>query len=117
MATIEKRLEGNFVRWCRDRQIEPIKGPVGLSKGFPDRFLQLPHGGGTIYVEFKGSSSYSLTPLQVWWKNTIQASSPNRYFFVENDAQLEELKKACLRFMAIGPELHKYETKLLENML
>lgn len=109
----EKYLENNFVKWCRDQEIEPIKGPVATSKGFPDRFLQLPNGGGTIYVEFKGTSYYSLTPLQVWWKEYILVSSPNRYFMVDNKEDLEALKVKCKAFMSIGKELTMYETSLL----
>ena len=41
-TTIEKSLEASFVKWCRDHEIAALKGPVGLSKGFPDRFAMLP---------------------------------------------------------------------------
>ncbi len=115
--TIEKRLENNFVKWCRERDIEPIKGPTATSKGFPDRFLQLPTGGGTIYVEFKGSSYYSLSTLQQWWKNYIQQSSPNRYFVIDTEEQLALLKQRCEQFIAIGPQLVKYEYELLKQVM
>lgn len=111
----EKYLESNFVKWCRDQQIEPIKGPVATSKGFPDRFLQLPKGGGTIYVEFKGSSDYGLTPLQEWWKEYLLESSPNRYFVVDNKEDLEELKMRCREFIVIGKTLTSLETNLLQT--
>jgi len=79
MAGLEEYLESAFVKWCKQRDIVPIKGPAQTAKGFPDRFCQLPNGGGTIYVEFKGSSKYyDLTPMQVWWKDYIRASSPGR---------------------------------------
>lgn len=109
----EKALENNFTAWCKERKIVPIKGPVTTSKGFPDRFLQLPNGGGTIYVEFKGTNYYSLTPLQAWWRDYLKASNPNRYFLVEDKEGLERLKMRCLSFIAIGEALVKYETDLL----
>jgi len=111
----EQYLESNFAKWCRDQEIEPIKGPVATSKGFPDRFLQLPKGGGTIYVEFKGTSYYGLTPLQEWWRDYILDSSPHRYFVVENKEQLEKLKKLCQAFIAIGTKLTEYEGLLLDE--
>jgi hypothetical protein len=117
MATnVEARLEANFVKWCKEKGILAIKGPVGTSKGFPDRFLQLPNMGGTVYVEFKGSSYYGLTPLQEWWKEYILSSSPNRYFVVDNDLDLVRLKRRCEHFISIGVTLHAYETQLLERL-
>lgn len=113
MATIEKRLESKFVAWCRAQNIEPIKGPVATSKGFPDRFLQLPKNGGTIYVEFKGSSDYWLTPLQIWWSEYLCASNPNRYFIVDTDVDLENLKAKCVQLMLIGDCVVAYEKALL----
>lgn len=115
MATIEAYLENNFVKWCRDQQIEPIKGPVVTSKGFPDRFLQLPKGGGTIYVEFKGTSSYGLTPIQEWWRAYILDSSPHRYFVVKDKTQLEHLKVCCMKLIEIGPALIEAERNLLNG--
>lgn len=109
----EKKLESDFVRWCQRKQIVAIKGPVMTTKGFPDRFLQLPNGGGTIYAEFKGTSYYTLTPLQVWWKDYILKSSPHRYFLVDNEEDLERLKAACEKFIAIGPELVAFEKEKL----
>ena len=117
MSTVEKRLEADFSRWCQSKQIVPIKGPVVTSKGFPDRFVQLPNGGGTIYVEFKGTSYYDLTPLQVWWKNYLLASNPHRYFLVATDEELDHLKEMCLKFIAIGKELITFENELLNKKL
>lgn len=111
----EKYLESNFVKWCNEKDIVPIKGPVTTSKGFPDRFLQLPKGGGTIYVEFKGTSYYSLTPLQEWWREYLLLSSPNRYFLVDNVEDLKNLKIRCLSFMALGKRLVDYETAVLDD--
>lgn len=115
MSTIEKRLENNFVTWCRARDIEPIKGPTATSKGFPDRFLQLPKGGGTIYVEFKGSSYYSLTPLQQWWKQYLLESNPNRYFVVDTEEDLAKLKIRCETLIMIGSTLVAQERELIEK--
>ena len=117
MSTVEKRLEADFTRWCQSQQIVAIKGPVVTSKGFPDRFLQLPKGGGTVYVEFKGTSYYDLTPLQRWWQQYITDSSPHRYFLVATDEELEHLKQMCLKFIAIGKELVSFENELLNKKL
>jgi hypothetical protein len=114
--TTEKRLETNFVAWCKSKGIYAMKGPTGTSKGFPDRFLQLPNLGGTIYVEFKGSSYYGLTPLQEWWKEYISSSSPHRYFVVDTDEDLEKLKRKCEHFISIGSAVHAYEIQLLERL-
>lgn len=117
MSTVEKRLEADFCRWCQSKQIVPIKGPVVTSKGFPDRFVQLPNGGGTIYVEFKGTSYYDLTPLQVWWKNYLLASNPHRYFLVATDEELAFVKQRCELFISLGPELINFEKELLNKNL
>lgn len=117
MVNLEKKLEKAFVKWCRERDIEPIKGPTATSKGFPDRFLQLPNGGGTIYVEFKGSSSYSLTPLQEWWSTYLKDSNVNRYFLVESETDLEALKKTCLNLIKIGPGVIAYEKQVLSKLI
>jgi hypothetical protein len=109
----EKQLESSFVRWCQYKKIVAIKGPAATAKGFPDRFLQLPNGGGTVYVEFKGTSYYGLAPLQLWWKEYIINSSPHRYFLVDNEEDLEQLKSTCEKFISIGPKLIAFEK---ENM-
>jgi hypothetical protein len=112
----ESSLETNFCKWCKEHDIIPIKGPVAQSKGFPDRFVQLPNGGGTIYVEFKGTSNYDLTPMQRWWGEYLKNSNPNRYFTVSTPEELNMLKQRCLEFIAIGDPLVSYETKLLAEM-
>ncbi len=117
MSTVEKRLEADFVRWCQSKEIVAIKGPVMTSKGFPDRFLQLPKGGGTIYVEFKGTSYYDLAPLQAWWKEYLMDSNPHRYFLVTNDDELDYVKKMCDKFIKIGSILIEVEHNLLKEDL
>lgn len=117
MSTTEKRLESIFVRWCQSKEIVAIKGPVVTSKGFPDRFLQLPKHGGTIYVEFKGTSYYDLTPLQEWWRDYIKASSPNRYFLIATDEELDVLKERCEFFIKYGNVITEVETNLLKEFL
>jgi hypothetical protein len=112
----EKKLERDFCDWAKERDIVPVKGPANLAKGIPDRFLQLPRGGGTIYVEFKGTSYYGLSKIQEWWMHYLLDSNPNRYFVIDNVAELEELKQKCLDFIAIGKELVDYETKLLKEL-
>jgi hypothetical protein len=114
--TKEKQLERKFCKWCRLKGIEPVKGPAEYAKGIPDRFLQLPNGGGTIYVEFKGTSYYGLTALQEWWKKYLLDSDPNRYYFVEDDAGLAALQKRCEDLIAIGPALVIYEKQLLDQL-
>jgi|LGOV01.1.fsa_nt_gb hypothetical protein len=114
--TGEKRLERNFCAWCKERDIVPVKGPANLAKGIPDRFLGLPSGGGTIYVEFKGSSYYGLQPMQMWWQEYLLDSSLNRYFVIDNDEDLANLKSACEKFIAIGAKLVAYETQLLKEL-
>jgi len=116
-ASFEKKLETNFVHWCKERNIIPIKGPTQNSKGFPDRFFQLPNYGGTLYVEFKGSNDYGLSPMQDWWKDYLKASSPNRYFIVDDYETLERLKRACETFITLGPKLYKAETTIIKNYL
>lgn len=111
--TPEKKYERAFMSWCSERDMKAIKGPTANSGGFPDRFVQLRCNGGTIYVEFKGTSDYDLTPRQVWWKHYIKASSPHRYFVVDSPESLEYLKYACEILMEIGPELVAYERELI----
>ena len=113
----ESALEKNFSAWCQVRDIIPIKGPSMFAKGIPDRYVQLPDGGGTIYIEFKGTSYYGLTAMQRMWKDYLINSSPNRYFLVENTDELDALKKRCLEFIDIGKELVSYETSLLEKLV
>jgi hypothetical protein len=113
-VTLEKKLERAFTAWCKFQNIQAVKGPVGLSKGFPDRLVILPNNGGTIYVEFKGTSEYySLTQMQDWWKQYIKYSNPHRYFLVSTLEELERLKRACKKFMEIGSSLVKYELELI----
>ena len=112
----EAALEKKFSDWLRKMDVIPIKGPALTVKGFPDRFFQLPNGGGTVYVEFKGTSYYSLTPLQAWWKEYLTKSSPNRYFLVENEKQLLALIKHCEKLIAIGPQLVVEEGRLLDEI-
>ena len=113
---LEEVLENGFYKWCNERKIVAIKGPTATSRGFPDRFVQLPHGGGTIYVEFKGSSYYDLTPMQRWWQAYLLLSHPLRYFKVETKEELEVLKQRCLDLIEIGPKLVAYEKELLDAL-
>lgn len=113
-TTTEKLLERNFVKWCKDRDIVAIKGASHLAKGFPDRFLQLPNRGGSIYVEFKGDF-VGLSPIQEWWRDYLRASSPHRYFVVDTPDKLERLKAVCEMFIDAGPELYKLELEYLNT--
>jgi len=113
----EKRLERAFCKWLDyEYDVVGVKGPSMFAKGIPDRFFQLPSGGGTVYVEFKGGTYYALTKMQLWWKQYILDSSPNRYFVVETDEELEDLKQHCRNLIAIGKDLVEYENKLLKDL-
>jgi hypothetical protein len=112
----EKALERDFVNWCKHLDIQCVKGPSMFAKGFPDRFWQLPKNGGTVYAEFKGTSYYGLTPMQKWWQRYLVASNPNRYFVIEDKAELEALKKHCIQLMEIGAKVVAYENKLLKEL-
>ena len=48
----EKQLESAFVRWANSLNIRALRSSCEY-EGFPDRFVHLPNGGGTVYVEFK----------------------------------------------------------------
>ena len=113
--TPEKKYEKDFMAWCSARDMKAIKGPTANTGGFPDRFVQLQSCGGTIYVEFKGTSDYDLTPRQRWWKRYLKASSPHRYFVVDSPESLAYLKYACEILMEIGPELVAYELELIKK--
>lgn len=113
MATMESYLEGKFVDWCNKVGAKAVKGPTMHSKGFPDRFVALPNYGGTVYVEFKGTSYYDLEPLQKWWMMQIKKSSPDRHFVVRSRSDLEDLIRTCEGFMAIGFDLLKVERVLM----
>jgi len=117
MSSFERKLEQNFVRWCKEKDIIPIKGPTQNTKGFPDRFFQLPNHGGTLYVEFKGSNNYGLSPMQQWWATYLKQSSPHRYFVVDTLETLERLKRACETFIRLGPDLYEAEMTIIKNYL
>lgn len=109
----EKALEQRFVKWCQSKDIIPIKGPSMIVKGIPDRYIQLPNGGGTVYVEFKGTSYYGLQPMQEWWKKYLTAADPHRYFLIENLDELEAMFAKLEALIAIGPDLVSYTSALL----
>jgi hypothetical protein len=116
-SSVEKRLESNFVAWCKAQDVLAIKGPANMAKGIPDRIVIIPNFGGTLWVEFKGDDTYySLTPMQVWWKKILQHSDPQRYFVIDTPERLEKLKKRILEFMQIGKALVEYEKNLLKNL-
>ena len=112
----ESALERKFKDWCDDHDVICIKGPAHLAKGFPDRFAQLPNGGGSVHVEFKGTSYYGLSKMQLMWKDYLIDSNPHRYFIVEDTDQLAYLIKRCEQLIAIGPQVVAYEDELLKNL-
>ena len=91
----EKPLERKFNRWVTSIGGESVKGPSYTNKGIPDRIVVLPNGGGTIWVEFKGGTSYQLTPTQIEWKKRLMDSNPNTYFLVDTIDDLNKLIEHC----------------------
>lgn len=112
----EAALEKRFVKWCQDRDIVPIKGPSMIVRGIPDRYIQLPHGGGTLYIEFKGNTYYGLQPMQEWWKRYLTNADPLRYYLVSNLEELEQLYADIEKFIKVGPQVITYTKKLLEEL-
>lgn len=100
----EKPLERKFCEWLKSIGGEPVKGPSYTNKGIPDRIAVLPNGGGTVWVEFKGGTSYQLQPMQVWWKDLLIASDPHRYFCVDTKEDLDNVIAACKKLMLDSAE-------------
>ena len=99
MASNEKYLEHKFNEFIKSIKGMSIKGPAFMYTGIPDRIAVLPNGGGTIWVEFKGGTYYQLQPMQVWWKELLISSDPNRYFLVDNKEDLDHLIETCKRLI------------------
>ena len=99
MLSQEKPLERKFCAWLKSIDGKPVKGPSYTDKGIPDRICVLPHGGGTVWIEFKGNTYYQLTPMQQVWRERIIDSSPDRYFLVDTEEDLKHVIDACKRFM------------------
>lgn len=117
MGRSEAALKKDFSDWCQFRDIQPLYMPRSISKGFPDRYIQLPSGGGTFYVEFKGSSIYyGLDAMQKWWQKKLLDSSPHRYIVVDDEESLAKAKQMCLDLIKIGPNVIEYEAILLRNV-
>lgn len=98
-GSIEKYLERKFCEWVRSIGGMAVKGPSYDYKGIPDRIIILPNGGGTVWIEFKGNTYYQLQPKQVWWKDLIVSSDPNRYFLVDTKEDLTKTIEACQRLI------------------
>ncbi len=98
----EKALEKKFCDWVKVIGGIAVKGPAPMYKGIPDRIAVLPHGGGTVWVEFKGGTYYSLTPMQLHWRKMLMESDPDRYFLVDNIDDLAHVISACETFMEMG---------------
>lgn len=111
----ETQLESAFVRWANSLDIRAFKGATANMKGFPDRFVHLPNGGGTVYVEFKGTSSYGLSPTQKWWKKYLLASSPHRYYIVDTPEKLQELIEICTALMQNGHRITALECAIIKK--
>jgi len=93
-SSIEKYLEHKFCDWCKQQDIQTVKGPSGMYKGIPDRIVIIPNGG-TLWVEFKGDTYYQLTPMQQLWKKILIQSDPERYFCINTKEELKELMDLC----------------------
>lgn len=114
MDSQEKALESAFVKWCDSIGGKAVKGPSFMYKGIPDRIAYLPSGGGTVWIEFKGGTYYSLTPMQKEWRDVLIDSNPNRYFVVDTKEDLAYLKKVCEQFIKNGADIVKYEKDLTQ---
>lgn len=101
MGSIEKYLEKTFCDWCKTKGAIPVKGPANMYKGIPDRVVALPHGGGTIWVEFKGGTAYQLTDAQKMWRRMLIDSAPDRYFVIDSKEDLKHLIQTCEMFMRV----------------
>lgn len=97
--SIEKSLEKKFVEWCDSIGGKAVKGPAYMYAGIPDRIAVLPHGGGTIWVEFKGGTYYQLTPIQEHWRKRLIDSDPTRYFCIDTWEDYQTLIDYCLTLM------------------
>lgn len=100
--SMEKALEKKFCDWVKIQGGIAIKGPAPMYKGIPDRIVVLPHGGGTVWVEFKGGTYYQLTPMQLHWRKMLIDSNPDRYFLVDNESDLAHVIEVCKTFMELG---------------
>lgn len=99
MASNEKYLERKFNEFIKSIKGMSVKGPSHMYTGIPDRIVVLPNGGGTLWVEFKGGTYYQLQPMQVWWKDLLISSAPDRYFLVDNKEDLNNLIETCKRLI------------------
>lgn len=99
MPSNEKYLERKFNEFIKSIGGMSVKGPSFMYTGIPDRIAVLPNGGGTIWVEFKGGTYYQLQPMQIWWKELLMSSDPNRYFLVDNKEDLDRLIETCKRLI------------------
>lgn len=99
MASNEKYLESKFNDFIKSIKGMSVKGPAYMYSGIPDRIAVLPHGGGTIWVEFKGGTYYQLNPMQKVWRDILLDSDPSRYFLVDNKEDLKNLIETCKRLI------------------
>lgn len=112
MDSQEKLLESTFTKWVDSIGGKAVKGPSFMYKGIPDRIAYLPNGGGTVWIEFKGGTYYSLTAMQKDWREALINSNPNRYFVVDSKEDLAYLINACENFIKYGADIIKYEKDL-----
>jgi hypothetical protein len=113
----EQYLESHFVAWCKQHDAIAVKGPANLAKGFPDRFVALPNGAGTIYVEFKGTSYYGLQPMQKYWQKVLKNSDPYRYFVIDTKEQVLALESFCEVLIKEGPKFIEKEKEIMHTLL
>ena len=98
---LEKTLEKKFVEAISAMGGRAVKGPAYQYKGIPDRIAVLPNGGGTVWVEFK-NGVYTLQPLQLYWKNLLTGSDPDRYMIVDSEESLTNCINKCKSFCKKG---------------
>jgi hypothetical protein len=98
----EKPLESKLVKWVTSIGGKAVKGPAFMYMGIPDRIIVLPNGGGTVWVEVKGGTYYTLTAMQEEWRERMLDSSPDRYFVVDNKEDLDHVIAKCKEFMGVN---------------
>lgn len=97
--SIEKYLENKLVEWVRSVGGEAFKGNASQYKGIPDRIVVLPVGG-TVWVECKGGTEYTLTPMQHQFKKRLMRSDPWRYFVLDSKEDLKKCIAVCKCLMS-----------------
>lgn len=113
--SIEKYLENKLVEWVRSVGGEAFKGPASQYKGIPDRIIVLPKGG-TVWVECKGGTEYSLTPMQKQFAKRLIGSDPWRYFILDSKEDLDNCINVCKCLMSAYDLVYEAQRRAYEAM-